>query len=143
MKDVSGIAAPFEPDHVRHSYYNYVVTARPEELGLDIAPAELRSKLEKALRAEGMDVGLWQRMPVPSQTVFQSRVGFGKGYPWASPEARDVEYHVEDYPRATEFIDAALYVFGIGAPNDDATMDLYVEAMAKVLGDVDGLMAVE
>ena len=143
LKDVSGIAAPFEPDHVRHTYYNYVVTAQPEELGLDVTPAVLRGKLEKALRAEGMDVGLWQRMPVPNQTVFQSRVGFGKGYPWASPEARDVEYHAEDYPRATEFIDAALYVFGIGPPNDAATMDLYVQATAKVLGDVDGLMAVE
>jgi len=34
-------------------------------------------------------------------------------------------------------------VFVIGPPNDAATMDLYVQATAKVLGDVDGLMAVE
>ena len=143
LKGVSGIAAPFEPDNVRHTYYNYVVTVRPDELGLDIAPVAMRAKLDTALRAEGVDVGLWQRMPVPSQTVFQSRVGFGKGYPWAIPEARDVVYHPEDYPRAAEFIDAALYVFGIGPPNDTDLMDQYVDAIAKVLGDVDGLMAVE
>ena len=143
LEGVSGVAPPFEPEHVRHVYYNYVLTVRPEELGLDMQASVLRGKVEKALRAEGVDVGLWQRMPVPSQTVFQSRVGFGKGYPWANPEARDVEYHTEEYPTATEFIDAALYVFGINPPNDAALMDLYAEAIAKVFADVDGLIAVE
>jgi dTDP-4-amino-4,6-dideoxygalactose transaminase len=143
LEGVKGVAPPFEPEHVRHVYYNYVLTVRPEELGLDMPASVLRGKVEKALRAEGVDVGLWQRMPVPSQTVFQSRVGFGKGYPWANPEARDVEYHTEEYPTATEFIDAALYVFGINPPNDAALMDLYAAAVAKVFADVDSLIAVE
>ena len=78
-----------------------------------------------------------------NEWMLQSRVGFGKGYPWAIPEARDVVYRPEEYPRAAEFIDAALYVFGIGPPNDGALMDQYLDAIAKVLGDVDGLMAVE
>jgi len=135
-----GLHTPYEPPHVLHSFYNYVLTLHPEELGLKVPAAEFREKVSRALRAEGMEVGQWQRMPVPCQSVFQSRIGFGKGYPWRIPEARDVVYRPEDYPRAAAFIDSALYIFGINAPNDTPLMERFVEAIRKVWSHLDAVM---
>jgi dTDP-4-amino-4,6-dideoxygalactose transaminase len=142
LSRLRGIRTPFEPTDVRHTYYNYVLTLHPDELGLDVAVTEFRRKFERALDAEGMSAGQWQRMPVPAQSVFQSKVGFGKGYPWRIPEARDVAYRPEDYPVARGFIDAALYVYGIGPPNDEALMLRFVEAIAKVLDHPEQIMDV-
>lgn len=142
LKGLKGIRAPFEPEYVRHSYYNYVITLHPSELGLDVPVTEFREKFSAALRGEGMSVGQWQRMPVPCQSVFQSKVGFGKGHPWSSPHARPVEYRPEDYPKAKAFIDAALYVFGIGAPNDEKLMAQFVEATRKVLEQPKEILAI-
>jgi len=141
LGDVPGIQPPFEPEHVDHSYYNYVVTLHPDELGLDVPVTQFREKVSRALRAEGMDVGQWQRMPVPSQRVFQTRVGFGKGHPWSN-HPRQVEYHPEDYPKASAFIDAALYVFGINAPNDTDLMARFADAIRKVFSEPQQIMEV-
>jgi dTDP-4-amino-4,6-dideoxygalactose transaminase len=133
LRGVKGIRTPYEPPHVRHSYYNYVITLHPEEVGLDVPIRTFFDKFTKAVRAEGMSVGQWQRMPVPCQTIFQSRSGYGKGCPWKCQHARDVVYRPEDYPKAKKFIDAAIYVFGINTPNDERLMKRFVEAVRKVM----------
>ena len=141
LAGVAGLRTPSEPAHIRHTYYNYVLTLHPEELGLEMPVDEFREKVTRALVAEGMDVGRWQRMPVPAQSVFQSRVGFGKGYPWSIPEAREVVYRPEDYPTATSFVESALYVFGIGAPNDATLMGRYVEVIRKVFASPEQIVS--
>jgi dTDP-4-amino-4,6-dideoxygalactose transaminase len=140
LKGLKGIRTPYEPGHIRHTYYNYVVTVHPEELGLSVSAKDFLPKFETALRAEGMEVGRWQRMPVPGQSIFQSRSGYGKGCPWKCQHAGDVAYDAKEYPRATQFIDAALYVFGIWPPNDLALMDKFAEAIGKVLEQPEQIM---
>ena len=135
LEGLKGLHLPVDPEHVRHTYYNYVVTLHPDELGLDVSVDEFRNKFTKALQAEGMDVGQWQRMPVPAQSIFQSRSGYGKGCPWKCEHSNDVSYRPEDFPVAKEFIDAALYVHGIGPPNDEDLMDKFVESVRKVIAE--------
>jgi hypothetical protein len=105
-------------------------------LGLDISPQVLRDKVQEAMKAEGVSMGLWQRLPVPAQEIFQSGTGYGKGCPWKC-HASKVEYRSEDYPRATEFITSHSYVFDVNPPNDLETMGLYVEAFEKVMRNLD------
>ena len=139
LSAVKGIQTPFVPAMYEHVYYNYVVGFNPEELGLDITPRTLRDKMQEALKAEGVPMGLWQRLPVPAQEIFQHGVGYGKGCPWTC-HASKVEYRRDDYPRAVEFIDSHCYVFDVNPPNDLELMELYVKAFQKVMDNLDQIL---
>ncbi len=136
LSKITGIETPYVPPGCVTVYYNYVVGVTPEALGLDIAPSVFRNKVQEALRAEGLHVGLWQRLPVPAQEIFQTRIGYGKGCPWTCGHGRPVEYRKEDYPVATAFMDSHFYVFDVNSPNDLDLMKRYVEAFEKVMDNV-------
>jgi len=139
LKDIKGIEPPFVPKECKTVYYNYVVGFNPNDVGLDVEPKLFRDKVEEALKAEGVQTGRWQRLPVPAQRIFQDKIGYGKGCPWKCPNARDIEYRKEDYPKAVEFIDSHTYIFGINPPNDLKLMKLYVEAFNKVMNNLEQL----
>ena len=141
LSQIKGIETPFTPEACEPVYYNYVVGFNPEALGLDIPARTLREKVQAALRAEGVPTGQWQRLPVPSQEIFQNRIGYGTGCPWRC-NGSTVEYKTEDYPKAVEFIDSHCYVFDINPPNDFELMWLYVEAFHKVMDQLDAVLEV-
>ena len=140
LRDIEGLETPFLPDGREPVYYNYVVGFNPKELDLDVSPAHLRDKVSEAMKAEGVPMGLWQRLPVPAQSVFQKGIGYGGGCPWKCQDV-EVEYRIEDYPKATEFMNSHSYVFDVNPPNDLETMGLYVDAFRKVMGNLDRLLA--
>jgi dTDP-4-amino-4,6-dideoxygalactose transaminase len=137
LKDIEGIEPPFVPPECKTVYYNYVVGFNPKAVGMDVELSLFRDKIEEALKAEGIQTGRWQRLPVPAQKIFQDKVGYGKGCPWECPHAREIEYRKEDYPKSTEFIDSHTYIFGINPPNDLTLMKYYVEAFQKVMDNLD------
>ena len=139
LAKIAGIETPFVPDECEPVYYNYVVGFRPDELNLDIPPRVMRDKVQDAMKAEGVPMGLWQRLPVPAQEIFQSRAGYGRGCPWKCHDSQ-VEYRKEDYPRAVEFMDSHCYVFDVNPPNDLELMGLYVEAFQKVMSNLDQIL---
>ncbi|MDE0084969.1 MAG: hypothetical protein OXU23_04600, partial [Candidatus Poribacteria bacterium] len=106
---------------------------------LDIPARTLREKVQAALRAEGVPTGQWQRLPVPSQEIFQNRIGYGTGCPWRCNQST-VEYKTEDYPKAVEFMDSHCYIFDVNPPNDLELMSYYVEAFDKVMGQLDAVL---
>ncbi len=139
LSQVKGIETPYVPEECEHVYYNYVVGFNPDELGLDISPRTLREKVQKALTAEGVPTGQWQRLPVPEQEIFQARVGYGKGCPWKCTDS-EVQYNKGDYPEASNFIDSHCYVFDVNPPNGLQLMKLYVEAFQKVMDNLDQIL---
>lgn len=142
LNEIDGIETPVVPAGREPVYYNYVIGFDPEALGLDISARTLREKVQAALRAEGVPTGQWQRLPVPSQEIFQNQVGYGKGCPWRCNQS-NVEYKTEDYPEAVEFIDSHCYVFDVNPPNGVELMELYVEAFRKVMAQVDAVLRFE
>ncbi|MBI2302770.1 MAG: DegT/DnrJ/EryC1/StrS family aminotransferase, partial [Armatimonadetes bacterium] len=111
----------------------------PEPLGLDIAPEPFRARVQEALAAEGVECGQWQRMPVPAQDIFQTKAGYGKGWPWSVVEAVTGErytYRGEDYPQSVDFLARHFYAHGIWPPNGEKLMDAYGDAFEKVVGSV-------
>jgi len=52
----------------------------------------LRNKIQQALTVEDMNVAQWKRTPVSAQEIFQTQVGYGKGYPWICGYGRPIEY---------------------------------------------------
>jgi perosamine synthetase len=144
LEPMAGVSGPVEPPDRVVTYFNYTVAFHPQELGLDVPLAEFRDKAMRALQAEGVPVGLWQRMSVPAQGIFQSEAGYGKGCPWNCPHARpDVEYRVEDYPVTNEFIDSRLYVNGIWPPNGADLMHSLADAIEKVLSAPDQVLSID
>jgi len=130
---MKGVEPPAVVDGRQSVYYCYVVGLRPDALGLDVDPTTFRDKFMEAMNAEGVPCGMWQRLPVPAQEIFQTRVGYGKGCPWQCAHGRDVTYHSEDYPKTEAFIASHVYLQQIAPPNDQAVMGKYVEAIGKVL----------
>lgn len=138
IADIPGVSSPYVPEDCRHVFYNYVIRFVPQELGLDVSARWLRERVQHALIAEGVQAGQWQRTSVPAQAIFQQRVGYGRGCPWRCWNST-VEYRPEDYPNTVEFLDAHCYLLDVNPPNDRHVMDLYAEALNKVLSNVDQL----
>ena len=133
LAQIPGVEPPYCPPEREPVYFSYVVEFRPDQLGLDVDAETLKTAAQKALAAEGVGLGQWQKMPVPAQSVFQEKTGYGKGCPWNCQHGRDVEYRAEDYPETIEFIASHSYLSGVFPPNDMPLMELYVEGFKKVM----------
>lgn len=80
-----GIRVPFPPPDRTHAWHVLRFRVDLAEAGLEGAePAAVRDALCRLLRAEGVPVGQYQRIPLPRQRVFRERMGFGSDYPWAA-----------------------------------------------------------
>jgi perosamine synthetase len=133
LADIPGFEGPYTPDFAKPVYFSYIVKFKPEDFGVDMPVLEFRRAVEKALAAEGLGCGRWQQMPVPGQSVFQAKVGYGKGCPWTCAfYDREIEYRAEDYPETQAFIDAHSYLGGVYPPNTMELMELYVKGFRKV-----------
>lgn len=133
LKQMPGAEPVACPPDRKPVYWTYNLEFRPDQLGLDVSVRAFREAAEHILRAEGMDIGQWQFMPVPAQDVFQSKKGYGKGCPWSCQFSRPVEYRAEDYPRTLEFLEGHTCLRGVYPPNDMDLMKTYVAAFEKVL----------
>lgn len=143
LRDVPGVDTPQVPEDRTCVFYTYVLNVSPQPLGLEVEAPLFRRKVETALRAEGVPVGRWQRMAVPAQEIFQSRVGYGKGCPWHCPHAGEITYDVNDYPVTNAFVATNLYVNGIWPPNGPDLMRAFADAIIKVMSRPDDVLAVE
>ena len=133
LEQIPGMKGPYTPEWANPCYFSYVVTFKPEEVGLDCSAKEWRLAAQSALAAEGVGLGQWQSMPVPAQDVFKDRMGYGKGCPWTCPYGSgEVYYDGNDYPRTLEFLEAHSYLGGVYPPNTMELMTLYVEGFKKV-----------
>lgn len=133
LEQIPGLKGPKTPPNRDPVYFSYIVEFRPQELGLDVPMAKYKAAMEKALAAEGIRLGQWQRVPVPAQSVFKDRQGYGKGCPWTCGfRGRDVFYRGDDYPVTIRFIAEHSYLGGVHPPNTMDLMRLYVQGFRKV-----------
>lgn len=71
LAGIPGIRPPVVPEDRTHVYFFYPILARPEEPGVDLPVQVFRDILERAIRAEGVEIMRWQPRPVPYQTRFR------------------------------------------------------------------------
>jgi len=144
LSGVPGVITPTVPADRGMVWYTYTVRFDPAAVGLDLTPPEFRERAEKALQAEGVPVGRWQRIPVPGQRIFQTKVGYGKGCPWTCRHTtHEVSYDLKNYPVAQEFVDSQLYVFGINPPNGPDLMRKFATAFEKLMSQPEELLKIE
>ena len=138
LQPIPGVQPPYVPPDSTHTYFFYPILVRPEEMEVDIPVEQFREGLREVLNEEGVPVRPWASRPVPAQSLFQFKDGYGKGCPWSCPYAdHDITYDVQEYPVAVEVTKRRL-VLGhssdaFGPPNGLELMERYAEAFYKVL----------
>ena len=122
-------------------YWFHVVFVSPEDFGVDVEAAKFRVALQEALRAEGVNSGLWQTRPVPRQQVFLDQVGYGKGCPWTCGHYKgSVKYAEESYPGAQAICDHTLWIsWGFAPDNGPKEIDGIIAAYRKVFDNIDAV----
>jgi dTDP-4-amino-4,6-dideoxygalactose transaminase len=84
-----GVEPPPTPQDRTHVFHKYRVRLDPARADLQLRPAALRDRVLEALRAEGVEAVLWQRVPLPSHPVFACE---------------------EPYPNASALLDRSLII---------------------------------
>ena len=144
LKEIKGVIPPYVPEDRTHVYYLYLIRFSPEELGIEMPPRLFRQKVQEALTAEGVDIGLWGAQPIFETTMFKVRQGYGKGCPWECPFGRgNIRYDAEDFPVTMRFMEDFAVLWSVQAPNGLELMEGYVEAFLKVFGQMDRVLELD
>jgi dTDP-4-amino-4,6-dideoxygalactose transaminase len=136
LAQLPGVSPPVQPPGRSSVHHKFRVHLYPERAGLAVPPEHLRDATMAALRAEGLEVVLWQTVPLPAQQVFQRR-GEGTGFPQGRAEGTNLaaNYDPARYPKTRALLARSLVLFSQSCPliaQDDAIVDRYVEAFARV-----------
>ena len=137
MQDLPGLIPPHVPDGYTHVYHMFRFKVDPEAAGVEVPAGRLTQAIDDAMAAEGLPFRYYQSIPVPGQAVFQLKEGFGNGVPWTLPDAREINYDIEEYPTTLEVIETTRCIGrgGSSGPNyfrSRKAMDLYLEGFHKV-----------
>ncbi|MFI5340394.1 MAG: DegT/DnrJ/EryC1/StrS family aminotransferase [Candidatus Methylomirabilales bacterium] len=141
---IRGVIPPFVPSDCTSSYYQYRIRLDPRAAGVDLPPKEFRSKVLAALKAEGLEVSLWQTVPVPGQTLFQERTGYGLSCPWKCPLGEEVKYDLGEYPETVKLLADSLVIGSHSYPLFPQPMELmrsYVKTFQRVFANLDQVVA--
>lgn len=140
LKGLPGVTPPEIPNGRAETVHKYRVRIDARAVGIEADPRHVRDALLSALRAEGLEVVLWQTQAIPGQRVFRERMGYGKGAPW--DRSALVDYDLARFPETTRLLDGSLVLFSQSCPiaaQSEEVVDAYGEAFARVwthLGDV-------
>jgi len=141
---IFGITPPYIPPDCTSSYYQYRIRLDPRAAGVDLSAKEFRLKLLAALKAEGVEVSLWQTIPVPGQTLFQERTGYGFSCPWKCPLGEEVKYDLREYPETVKLLNGSMVIGSHSYPLFPQPVELmqaYVEAFQRVFAHLDQVVA--
>jgi len=138
LKDVPYLILPTSPQKCETNGYNYTIRFDLKAMGCEEDASEFRYKIIEALKAEGVETGVWQRFILPAMAVFQAKNGYGKGCPWHCPNAQEVDYSVEQYPMAQKHCDTHTgMTMPLRLPNDLKTVMLMADGFRKVMENID------
>jgi perosamine synthetase len=136
LADLPGVAPPVVPSGRTSVHHKFRVHLDPTQAGVALSPPRWRDAVIAALRAEGLEVVLWQSAPLPAQGVFQRRDQSG-GFPNAREGGTDLamNYDPARYPRTQALLDGSVVLFSQSCPliaQQDDLVDRYAEAFRRV-----------
>jgi perosamine synthetase len=145
LSKLKGIIPPYVPEDRTSVYHLYRIRFDSKELGVRVSPKEFRAKVQKALRAEGVQANRWQNRPVPMQSLFQDKKGYGYGCPWTCPygSGKSVDYKLEDFTETKRLVDDSIVIHSaIYPPNGEELMEKYVNTFKKLWDNLDEVLDV-
>ncbi len=137
LSTLPGVLPPSVPRGSTSVHHKFRVRLDPRAAGVGLSPRALRDATMRALRAEGLEVVLWQTTPLPAQRVFQTRAGFGGGWPWSADRETDFAalYDPARFARTQRMLDGSFLLFSQSHPLIAQTREVverYAEAFARV-----------
>jgi perosamine synthetase len=137
LAKLPGVLPPSIPEGSTSVHHKFRVRLDPAAAGLKLSPLALREAMSRALRAEGLEVVLWQNAPLPAQPVFQRLEGFGGGWPWSADPDTNYRslYEPARFPRTQKLLDGSIILFSQSRPligQSREVVDKYAEAFARV-----------
>jgi perosamine synthetase len=116
-------------------HHKFRVHLDPVRAGVSLDRSRLRDVMIRALRAEGLEVVLWQSAPLPDQAVFRERA-LG-AFPRALEGGTDlaVNYDPARYPNTRALLSGSLVLFSQSCPliaQSDEVVDRYADAFQRV-----------
>ena len=141
---IPGITPPYLPPECTSSFYQYRLRLNPRAAGSNLSPKEFRLKVLAALKAEGVEVSLWQTVPVPGQILFQERTGYGLSCPWKCPLGEEVKYDLHEFPETLKLLEDSMVIGSHSYPLFPQPLELmkkYVEAFQRVFANLDQVVA--
>ena len=140
LAGVEGVVPPFVPEDRTSVYHKYRVRLDPGALGFGGPVTELRDRVLHALRAEGVEAAIWQVEPLPAYPAFRREL-----QPWRGGDADEAPdtWDRSEFPVASALLDDSLVLGSESAPlfvQELGLMERYVEAFAKVLGNLERLL---
>jgi len=137
LAELPGVTPPTVPEGRTSVHHKFRVRFSPERAGVDLPATALRDAMMKALRAEGLEVVLWQTDVLPAQPVFRAREGYGDGWPWTTDRETDFAaiYDPTRFPRARALLADSVVLFSQSCPliaQTDETVDRYADAFRRV-----------
>jgi len=144
LGELQGVIPPRTPARRTSVHHKFRVHFDPAIAGVDLSPQRLRDAMILALRAEGLEVVLWQSVPLPAQKVFQRRDA-STGFPHAAEGGADlaVNYDPARYPVTAKLLAGSVVLFSQSFPliaQSDETVDGYIEAFRRVWHQRDALV---
>ncbi len=143
LAKLPGVTPPQAPPGRTSVHHKFRVHLDPGRAGLALEKHRFRDVMLRALRAEGLEVVLWQSAPLPAQTVFQKRDRAG-AFPRAQEGGTDLaaNYDPRAYPNTNALLDGSLVLFSQSCPliaQPDDVVDRYAETFARVWHHRDAL----
>ncbi len=136
LGELPGVTPPMTPAGRTSVHHKFRVHLDPERAGVALSAPRLRDAVMLALRAEGLEVVLWQSAPLSAQGVFQRRDPSG-GFPRAREGGADLamNYDPARYPRTKALLDGSVVLFSQSCPiiaQPDEVVDRYAEAFRRI-----------
>jgi perosamine synthetase len=136
LAGLAGVTPPVTPPGRTSVHHKFRVHLDPKAAGVELPPERLRDLTVMALRAEGLEVVLWQSVSLPAQTVFQRRDPQG-GFPRPAEGGTDLgkNYDPSGYPRTNALLAGSFVLFSQSCPligQSDDVVSLYAEAFQRV-----------
>jgi dTDP-4-amino-4,6-dideoxygalactose transaminase len=136
LDQLPGVTAPAPVPGRTSVHHKFRVHLDPAKAGVGLPAPRLRDALIEALRAEGLEIVMWQSSPLSAQTIFQKRDVSG-GFPHAPTDGTDLatNYDPAAYPRTRALLDGSIVLFSQSCPliaQSDDLVDRYAEAFGRV-----------
>jgi len=144
LVELPGVTPPRAPHGRTSVHHKFRVHLDPERAGVRLERTRLRDVMIRALRAEGLEVVLWQSAPLSAQTVFQNRDPAG-GFPRSLEGGTNLtlNYDPGAYPGTNLLLEGSLILFSQSCPliaQPDDIVDRYADAFRRVWKQRDALV---
>jgi perosamine synthetase len=125
---------PFVPAGATHAFNMYRIGLHPEAVGLgDLEMHRVNAAVQRLLVAEGVPAREWQNCPIPGHLPFQTRLGFGRGYPFSLSDREDLGYDIERFPEVLRMLESTLVLCReLRSPIEHERVRAYALAFRKV-----------